>query len=151
MMKKPGPAPAANASITITGLKDYLLDRARREPLKPRREVKPVLDAQGRPTGAVIEGKEFPAEDQPILGQVLCNLLAMINTAGMTAGRIRLVAGVMRKIEEAMEAGNDYIAGETALGILRKAVEDNGPGYRLPILDQIIDRIGTGEAGVDEV
>jgi hypothetical protein len=137
------------AVIPLEGLNDYLFKPGRRERMAPRREVRPVLDAQGQPTGQMEEGKELPVEEQFLFGQVLVNLL-MTTKQPDSMGKVRALGRVVDRLEEAMQAGEPYQAGEIALGLMREAIRTNGMGYRPYILAQLLDQIGTGEENSEE-
>ena len=133
------------ATMVLEGLNEHLFKPGRKERMAPRREVRPVLDAQGRPTGEVAEGDELPREEQFTLGQVLINLL-MTAKQPDSMGKIRALGKVVDRLEAAVEANEPYEAGEIALGLMREAIRHNGMGYRPYLLAQLLDVVGTGEA-----
>ncbi len=139
------------ATMMIGGLHEYLFKPGRRERMEPRREMKPVLDERGQATGRVEEGEVLPREEQLVLGQVLIDLLMTAKTEGMAPTRIRLLGKLVDRLEEKTAAGEAYEAGEVALGIMREAVKQNGMSYRPYLLAQVLDSIGTGEMGTEEI
>jgi len=99
------------------------------------RPLPPLKDAQGEP---------LPADEQLTLGNVLLNLVATMDPEGK-AKDIIVQRRVGDAIYAAMADGGTYDAGSIAVGLLRKAATQNKPGYRVLILGQVWEAIGTGD------
>jgi len=109
----------------------------------------PLRTFKGQP----LMGRDGEEEPKPLsLGDALLNLLGMCdlreeqpNMRGKTA---MLIGRVGTRIAEAMEAGDDYEAGEAAVGVLRKAARVNGSGYVAQVMARVWAAIG--EEGGEE-
>lgn len=130
-MSKAKTADSPQMTITITGLN---------EPLRTFRG-QPLMSRDG--------------EAEPValtLGDALLNILGMCDlreeAANMRGKTAMLIGRVGTRLAEAMEAGEDYEAGEAAVGALRKAARANGPGYVAQVMTHVWEAIGEegGEA-----
>ena len=119
--------PEPDATITITGMNEKIKD--------PRGKEVTILDA---------EGKEAPADTQMTLGNVLLMLVTRMKVPEKPR-QIILAQRVLERIAEASDGEGEYTAGSAALGILREAAKQNGPGYLIPVMAQVWLAIGTGE------
>ncbi len=97
--------------------------------------------------GAPLMTRDGEAEPIPLtLGDALLNILGMYGLqdeqANMRGKTAMLVGRVGARLFEAMEAGEDYEAGEAAVGALRKAARANGPGYVAQVMAHVWEAIG---------
>ncbi len=97
--------------------------------------------------GTPLMSRDGEADPMPLtLGDALLNILGMYslqdeqpNMRGKTA---MLIGRVGARLFEAMEAGEDYEAGEAAVGALRKAARANGPGYVAQVMACVWEALG---------
>jgi len=132
--------------MQLTGLDEFLFKPGRRERMEVRRVMKPALGPDGNPIPGRVElGEPLPSEEQFTFGAVLLNLLMTMKTPE-TLGKVLLVGKLVDRVSEAMATGGAYPANDTALALMRQAVQDNGMGYRPYVLAQLLEKVGTGEA-----
>jgi hypothetical protein len=101
--------------------------------------MRPAQDQEGNP---LVE--DIPADELMTLGNILL-MLVMRMKPEPKPREILLQGRVFDKLGEAIEAGTDYEVGTVALGILRKATEQNASGYAPWVLTRVWNAIGTGE------
>ena len=125
-------------TLEITGLK---------EPIKDFTGAALILQDQRT-------GLPLPDDQQLKLGDVFLNLLGQMQAGGqaqqgqpppLTGKEAVFAYGIGQRIAEAMEGDGTYTAGEAALGILRRVVDENRIGYILKVIGPVARALGMGE------
>jgi len=80
------------------------------------------------------------------LGVALANLLLGMSPSKGDPKKVLRCGRVQDKLAKAIDSeSGEYVVGEIALGVLRAAAGENGPGYKDFLMAQVLLKIGTGE------
>ena len=125
-----------------------LRERIKDEQGQPLIESDPVIQRRPDGTITVIGAEPLPEAKQPTVGSMLLNhLFRMDVDDGVEAF---LLGRVQRRLGEAYEKGEAYVAGEPAVALLRKALTQNKPKTYGGIMAQMWATVGTGKETDDE-